>query len=168
LLKALDQVDWRVAGRPVRLKLLTPKLLMASRGRARVDYLGFRPPHEVQAVLAGCHATYMPQPFVEHLRELSRYSFPTKLTNYLALGRPVFVHAPRDGALSAFFAGNPIGAHADSLEPQPILAALEGLLGDAAAYDQACRQVRTSARRHFDVPVFHAAIDRLLAEPAPA
>lgn len=161
-IKALDSVDWRIAGRPVRLKLLTPRIVLASRHAAQIDFLGFRPPDEAQAILEQCHLSYMPQPFVAHLRELCRYAFPTKLTNYLAIGRPVFIHAPSEGALSTFYDGNKIGARATSLQSASIVEALEGLLGDEQAYRDACEQVRKTARAHFDVSVFHRAIDRVL------
>lgn len=166
LLNALDQTAWRIAGRPVRLKVLAGHMTLAAQGPARIDFLGFRSPEEVQRVLALCHLNYMPQPFVSHLRTLCRYAFPTKLTNYLALGRPVFVHAPAGGALSAFFDSNPIGARSTSLEPQPIIDALEALLGDEQAYHEACMQVQVTARAYFDQPIFHGAIERVIGTDA--
>ncbi len=161
LLKALDQADWQIAGRPVRLKVLGARIALSSRTAAQVEFLGFRSPEQVQSILSQCHLNYMPQPFVPHLAELCRYAFPTKLTNYLATGRPVFVHAPREGALSRFFEANPIGARATTLDPGQILDALEALLGNEQAYRDACRQVRATAGSHFDVAVFHRAIDDL-------
>jgi glycosyltransferase involved in cell wall biosynthesis len=161
LLAALDQSDWRLAGRPVRIKVLGARIALASRTAARVEFLGFRSPEQVQAILAQCHVNYMPQPFVPHLAELCRYAFPTKLTSYLATGRPVFVHAPQEGALSRFFEANPVGARATSLDPDRILEALEGLLGNEEAYREACRQASETARHHFDAGVFHRAIDEL-------
>lgn len=161
-LRALDHAEWRIAGKPVRLRLLTGRVELATRKPARIEFLGYRPSDEAQALLRECHATYMPQPFVPYLRDLCRYSFPTKLTNYLALGRPVFVHAPPEGALSTFYGQNPIGAHADSLESEAIVAALEGLLGNAENYRDACRQVSRVAQVHFADGAFHAAVDRFV------
>jgi glycosyltransferase involved in cell wall biosynthesis len=162
LLRALDSVGWRIAGRSVRLRLLTAKITLASRHAAQIEFLGFRPAAEAQEILRSCHINYMPQPFVAHLRELCRYAFPTKLGNYLALGRPVLVHGPEEGALSQFYERHPMGARATSLEPGPIVDALEGLLGDEETYRQACEGARRTAQEHFDVSVFRAAIDRLL------
>lgn len=164
LLKALDQADWQVAGRPVRLRVMTSSITLANRKLARIDYLGFRSTEDVQALLSGCHVTYMPQPFVAHLRDLCRYSFPTKLSNYLVLGRPVFLHAPPEGALSAFFRSHPFGASATGLEPEGILQALDALLGNAETYAAACASASRIARQHFSTPVFHAAVDALLAD----
>ena len=165
-LAALDHAGWRIAGRPVRIKLLAERISLASRQPARIDYLGYRSPEEAQDVLAKCHLNYLPQPFVDELRELVRYAFPTKLTNYLATGRPVFVHSPQEGALSTFFESNPIGARATSLEPGPIIAALEALLGNAKAYEDASRQVRATAHAHFEPAIFRDAVDRVLGADA--
>ncbi|MGQ0800758.1 MAG: hypothetical protein ACT4NL_11680 [Pseudomarimonas sp.] len=162
LLRALDLVGWVVAGRPVRLRLLTASIELASRKPARIEFLGFRTPAEVQTILADCHLCYMPQPFRPHLRDLCRYSFPTKLSNYLDVGRPVLVHSPPEGALSEFYARHPIGVHANSQEPAEIIAALEALLADTNAYQRACEQVAEVAQAHFSQAVFHAAIDHLL------
>jgi hypothetical protein len=165
-LGALDHAGWTVAGKPVRLKLVTPRITLASRRPARVDFLGCLPsPEAAQSELAKCHLNYLPQPFAGHLWELAKYSFPTKLTSYLATGRPVIVHSPVGASLSLFYETNPIGAHACSLRPGPIIEALEALLGDRSVYEAASRQVRVTAQAHFAESVFHAAIDSALPEP---
>jgi glycosyltransferase involved in cell wall biosynthesis len=159
---ALDHVGWRVAGRPVRLRLLTGRILLSSRRSARVDYLGFRPVSEVQRLLGECHLTYMPQPFESEFADLCRYSFPTKLANYLSLGRPVLVHCPDDSALAEFFRQHPVGVHVPSLEPDPIVEALEALLGDEPRYARAGANASSLARSEFSAKAFRAAVDRVL------
>jgi glycosyltransferase involved in cell wall biosynthesis len=163
LIRALDQAEWKVAGRPIRLRLLTGRIELASRGGARIDYLGFRPPAEVQAILESCHLTYMPQPFVPELAELCRYSFPTKLANYLALGRPVLVHCPNGSALAEYVERNPIGVHVASLDPGAILGALESVLGDTERYSELSSRASNTARSHFSDSTFHTAVDRVLS-----
>jgi hypothetical protein len=162
LTAALDQVDWRVAGRPVRLRLLTGRIQLSSRRAARMDYLGFRPPDEVQSILQACHLTYLPQPFVAEFAELCRYSFPTKLANYLALGRPVLVHCPDDSALAEFVRENPVGVHVASLDAERIIEALHSLLCDPARYAAASRRATETARVHFSDSNFRASVDRVL------
>lgn len=166
LLNALDQADWRVAGRPVRIRMLTGNLTINCRRGARIDYFGFRSPDEAQDILSGCHLTYLPQPFSPAQRDLCQFAFPTKLANYLTLGRPVFVHAPSEGALSEFIECNLIGVQADSLEPAPILAALEQVFSDTELHREISANVIEVARRYFDQSVFHAAVDRLLGTTA--
>ena len=162
LLAALDKVDWIVAGRRVRIQLLTGKITMQGRRGACIDYLGFRPPEQVHAILSGCHLTYLPQPFSANLRDLCRYAFPTKLANYLVLGRPVFVHAPREGALWEFMGNNAIGVQADSLEPEKILFALERIFLEPGLYEATCENAMKVAKRYFSRTAFNASVDALL------
>lgn len=162
LLNALDQVEWKVAGRQVRIRLLTGKITMQGGRGACIDYLGFRPPDQVQEILAGCHLTYLPQPFSENLRDLCRYAFPTKLANYLVLGRPVFVHAPGGGALSEFVHINPVGVQVNSLEPEKILPALERIFLDPEFYEATRANALDVARLHFSRPVFNSSVDAFL------
>jgi hypothetical protein len=161
-IRALDSVRWEVAGRRVRLRMLTSNMTVATKSAAAIEYLGFRGSEEVRELLANCHVNYLPLPFESRRREFSCYSFPTKLTTYLAAGRPVFAHCPSDSALSRFLAEHPCGTTCDSLEPATIIAALEGVLGSAPAHDRACAQAVAVAREHFDVAVFHRSIDRVL------
>jgi hypothetical protein len=162
LLNALDQANWRIAGRRVRLRVLAPHISMQSRSSARIEYLGYRSVEEMLDVLRQCHLTYLPQPFASHFKDSNRYSFPTKLTTYASIGLPVFVHCPADSALSRFFDAYPIGARSTSLEAAPIISALESLLGDQQVYQDACRQVMKVACSHFDASVFCDGIDWLL------
>ncbi len=162
LLDALDRSNWSLAGRPVRIKLFAPWVTLASRASSRIEYLGYPSPEESQRALSECHVTYLPQPFAPYFGELSRYSFPTKLTSYLSVGRPVFAHCPADSALARFVNLNPVGALSTSLEPAPIIAALESLLSDEQAYERARLAAMKVAREQFDAEVFNSAVDELL------
>jgi hypothetical protein len=162
-LAALDLCDWTIAGRPVRLRLLTNRIELRSRKRAQIDFLGFRSVEEVQTMLANCDLAYLPQPFVSHLRELARYSFPTKLSNYLALGLPVLVHSPSYGALSEFFSEHPVGVHASNTNPEAIVNALENMLGQPALLAEARATARSVAASEFSDVSFRAAVERLVA-----
>jgi hypothetical protein len=96
---------------------------------------------------------------------VSRYSFPAKLTSYLAVGRPVLVHAPADSALAEFCRANPVGAVVDSLEVQPIVDALRDMVaGHGLA--SAERAALATREANFSAPVFATAVRSLLAVPA--
>jgi hypothetical protein len=170
LVSALDLVGWQIAGRRVRILVMSSKLSVETRRPAAIDFLGFRAADEVQKILADCHLTYMPQPFNPELRELCRHSFPTKLGNYLATGRPVFVHAPADGALQQYFQRHPFGASCDSLDPAAIVTSLERLLADPVAYREAGKRALALAAAEFSRDSFARAVDAFLprfgCEPA--
>lgn len=163
LLKALDATGWRIAGRPVRIRLMTAKATLEGRAGAHIEFLGFRDDAEIDGLLAACDVNYLPQPFLPQLADLCRYAFPTKLAAYLGAGRPVFVHCPAGSALGDYFDSQPFGAICRSLEPGSIVASLEALLGAAESLAAAGTRARELAIREFSENAFHAAIDAVLA-----
>lgn len=163
LVEALDKADWQIAGRPVRLRVMTAKIELQCRGKGWIEFLGYRDDQEVDQLLADCDVNYLPQPFKPHLAGLCRYAFPTKLAAYLAADRPVFVHCPDDSALGDYFDRYPFGAICRSLDSTRIVGALQGLLGDTSNYIRASALARAVGTSDFSEAAFHAAIDALFA-----
>jgi hypothetical protein len=159
---ALDLRNWTVAGRPVRLRLLTSQIELRSQTRARVEFLGICDEDEMRSALSSCDLAYLPQPFSPQLREVSRFSFPTKLSNYLALGLPVFVHSPPGAAISEFFLENPCGGHADSLDPEAIAGSLDAIFANADGLADAREMARRLAAREFSDASFRDAVASLM------
>ena len=76
-----------VGGHPGERDLARLQALAHARGIAdRVEFTGWRPPQEVAASLARCHALALP-----NVRSTisERYTSPLKLFDYLAAGRPI-------------------------------------------------------------------------------
>ena len=102
LLKALDQVDWSIQGRPVTLVLMGGRFDIWSRRPRRIEVLGWRSVEETVRILSGCTITYLPQAFEASWRPFSEWSFPSKLTTYLAAGAPILLHAPEYASLPGY------------------------------------------------------------------
>jgi hypothetical protein len=94
---------------------------------ANIEFCGFHSPAETVRILSGCDAAYLPQPFEPALHELARYSFPTKLSTYLAAGRPILIHAPEHASLAEFYGQFAVGARCSVLDPNVLAAAIETL-----------------------------------------
>jgi glycosyltransferase involved in cell wall biosynthesis len=161
LTRALDDCGWEVAGRRVVLRMLCSQAHLASRSRAHVEYLGYRAPEEVARLLSSCDACFLPVPFEPWLRRLALYSFPTKLSDYVALGRPVLAIAPRDGAVAAFFEEQPVGACAHSLDPASVRAALEALT-DERGYARYAERAAAVAAGELSGETFRARFAQLV------
>ncbi len=127
LVAALDSVDWHFEGLPVRLRITSPSLRVSSSAHARLEYLGWGDEQRSFELLQEADIAYLPHPFEAHLRPVARYSFPTKLSSYLAACLPVLAHAPADSSVASFFHDHPVGACCDSLEPPAVLAALKAV-----------------------------------------
>ena len=162
LLAALDSCNWRIAGRSIELRLVGPRFDMRSNQPALFRSYGWRSLSDTIAILAGCDATYLPQPFAAERRNLAELSFPTKLTTYLASGRPILLHAPAYASLPHYHQQQPLGVPCNSTEPHLILAALERLISEPGLYAQAARDARRAYERDFTLDRFRSSFAELL------
>jgi len=137
LLSALARLGWRLAGRPVRVRVLGTALRVDSIGPVVIEYLGFQTAAGRDEALCRADLLYLPMPFEEDLADLSRYSFPAKLSSYMWARRPIFVHAPSYAAAACFVESQPIGALCVSLDPERVAADLEAFANDRMRQGQA-------------------------------
>ena len=70
-----------------------PKEIL-EQARANGTYLGFKPPEEAAAVLAGADALLVVMSFEEEYKLFMRTSFTTKFLDYVAFGKPVILWGP--------------------------------------------------------------------------
>ncbi|MEJ0090078.1 MAG: glycosyltransferase [Limisphaerales bacterium] len=64
------------------------------RAKAKGIYLGFKPPEEAAAVLAGADALLVVMSFEKEYELFMRTSFTTKFLDYVAFGKPVILWGP--------------------------------------------------------------------------
>jgi glycosyltransferase involved in cell wall biosynthesis len=137
LFRVFESTGWNIAGRNVRLRILSNSFNVQVSSHANIEFLGWRSVSETIVLLSGCDLLYLPYWFEPRLRYSARLCFPTKLTAYLAAGRPVLVHAPFDSAPAQFIGRYPAGEVCGSLEPNDLLAAFTRLLDNEARYGSA-------------------------------
>ena len=76
------------------------------------------------ALLAQCDILYCPYWFSAEFQEEARLSFPSKLTTYLAAGRPVLFHGPAYSSPAVFLERERAGICCTSSEPSAVVGAL--------------------------------------------
>jgi len=152
-LKALDLLNWEIGGRSIELILLGNRFDLLSSKKANIRYMGFRKSPELEAILSECDVCYLSHPFESFLYRLSAFSFPTKLSTYLSLGKPVFAHGPKYSTLNQFIFENGCGVFCDSQEPQVIAESLQQLVVPER-YLQAVKCAQTTHRKYFSEEVF--------------
>ena len=140
LVSSLDGVGWRIDGRRVALRLfglsewgrelalraVPPTSLLPK----HVEFSDWRPQSETLALLAECDILYCPYWFGAEFEEEARLSFPSKLTTYLAAGRPVLFHGPAYSSPAVFLQRERAGVCCTSREPAAILDALTTIATD--------------------------------------
>ncbi|HMP72056.1 MAG TPA: hypothetical protein PKE55_02225 [Kiritimatiellia bacterium] len=155
LLATLDHLDWRLHQTPVTLLALGGRIEFTSRSpHARARYLGWQSPRQTLDHLRACDLLYLPQAFESSHATLTRLSFPTKLSACLATGRPVFIHTPPHGSLTAFCHSMGYTLLSHHLHPSELAAFLEAQTTPRNLADHARRAAdlgnRVFTRRNFE------------------
>jgi hypothetical protein len=136
LISALDAVAWKIAGRKVRIRLLGRWVSFNINGPLRIEYLGWQTQGNTIRLLSESDILYCPYGFSKSFESVARMSFPSKLTTYLAAGRPVLFHGPEYASPWEFLSSNDAGLGCHSNEQSDIIEALETLAGDAGLYSR--------------------------------
>ncbi len=162
LLSALGRVDWRIGGRAVVVRALTTKMEGIVSGGANIEWLGWRPTAEAIRLLSESDVNYLPYWFDEAHRAAVRLCFPSKLSPYLASGRPVFFHGPAESSPPRFFERYPVAVCAHSLNEGEIIAALERIATDSAFCRRAGAAIEAALDEELSMNVFRKRFAALL------
>ena len=77
-------------------------------------------------------------------------SFPSKLTAYLASGRPVVAAVPCGGSVDKFLRRTKVGLSVEAENPAALLGALKTLLADEHLQDSLARAGETFVEQEWD------------------
>jgi len=139
LLQALDQVNWCIEGRMIKIRILSNLLSVTSRSSAYIEFLGWRPVPETIRLMAETDMTYLPYWFDSKRRLSVELCFPNKMSTYLAAGTPLFYHGPKESSVSEFLRRYPAGVCCHSLNPEIIISDLSRLIANSQFYVQAIK-----------------------------
>ncbi len=103
---------------------------------------------------------FLPLAFESPIPEVIRTSAPGKLGEYLASGRPVLAHVPRDSFVSWYFREHHCGALVDENDPGTLARTIERLVNDPSLRRYYENNARQRARLDFTPGIARA---RLLA-----
>lgn len=144
LLLALRSSGWQVAGRPVRAVVLGPQQPPGTPD-PHVSFLGWKSQKDAAFILSQCDILYCPYPFDPGMKEVSQYSFPSKLVLYLSAGRPIVFHGPDYSSPAKYIRNHRCGLVATTLAATAIYNELERLVSDPESY----REMAANARAAF-------------------
>jgi glycosyltransferase involved in cell wall biosynthesis len=132
LLRALGVAGWKIAGRNVRIQILGRHASLSAAGETRIEFLGWAPQRGAIEKLAGADILYCPYWFSPEFEEEARLCFPSKVTTYLAAGRPILFHGPAYASPSRFLEEHDAAGFCRSLEANEILDEITRLATDSA------------------------------------
>jgi len=154
LLAALGSVRWRIGNRDVIVRVLAGTFDVRVTGPARIEFLGWHSTHDAVRIMSACDVCYVPYWFDPSCRPGVELCFPNKISMYLAAGRPIFFHGPRESTPTHFLERHPVGVTAHSLEPAAIVAALTTAATDAAFHETAAREIPVALQGELSLGVF--------------
>lgn len=154
LLRALGAVAWRVGGRDVVIRVLAGSFDLRVTGPTRIEFLGWHSTPDAVRIMAGCDVGYVPYWFDPACRPGVELCFPNKMSMYLAAGRPIFYHGPRESTPVHFLERHPVGVTAHSLDPDEIIGALTTAAGDTQFHDVAAGEIPRALREELSLNVF--------------
>jgi hypothetical protein len=165
LLAALDSVQWTVGGKPVRIRMYGAHFdRMYAPVPRRIEMCGWHDLESTVREVSKADAAYLPYWLDDQHRVVTRLSFPTKLSTYVAAGCPVLYHGPEDSSPTAFVREFGIGASCHSLAVTDILSALERVLQPAARDAVRCG-ARRALEEELGLHIFRRRFARLLDVP---
>ena len=134
--------------------------LYTAQPAARLEREGIRgpvvvhPPQPLSAMPAlqqQADVLFLPLSLHSNHPEIVRTAAPGKMAEYLAAGRPILVHAPRDSFLASYFREHQCGVVVDRGEPAELAAALEMVFGDPALRARLRARAWARAEADFDL-----------------
>lgn len=135
LLSALDSIEWKFNEKEIKIIYLGYHLSIGGHKKAHVEYLGYRSQEETISILSNTDILYCPYFFDPYYEVIAKTSFPSKLTTYLAAGKPVFFHGPDYASPAIFLKKENAGIICSSLQTEEILKKIENLISDKNLYE---------------------------------
>lgn len=148
LLLALNSIDWKIGNRKVQIKVLGRSLTISTGARVNVEFLGWRAQEETIELLSNMDVLYCAYWFDHAFKEEASLSFPSKLTTYLAAGRPVFFHGPTYASPAKFLTENDAGVQCNSLDAARVIEVLQKLVSDQRVYEKAAANGTIAFHKH--------------------
>jgi glycosyltransferase involved in cell wall biosynthesis len=111
------------------------------------------PQEQVFEVLRQADILFLPLAFDSHVPHIVKTASPGKMGEYLALARPILVHAPHGSFITEFFQHNDCGIVVDKNDAGLLAGALSGLLADHDLQDRISQKARRIACEEFALEV---------------
>lgn len=133
----------------------------------RIRAHGWSTQEQIRAALRDSDLLFLPTGFDPEMRHLYIRSFPSKLTDYLASGRPTLVCAPPEASVSRYIRQHACAELVDDPSPQRLADALRTLMNSPEWREALASRGLETFRAHHDIRVqrqeFLADLNRLIA-----
>lgn len=132
---ALDECDFKLQEIPIKVYFLGKFPKFGAVRNGRVEYMGQKPYHEAQKIMAQMDVAYLPYWFSRRRAVVVKSSFPGKLSAYAAAGLKVLFHGPEYSSVVGFLEKYRFGISCTSLDKKDVISALRKLAFDPEFID---------------------------------
>ncbi|MEO1615690.1 MAG: glycosyltransferase [Planctomycetota bacterium] len=163
LQEALDETDWFLNGRHVRLDLYGLRFVLQARCKRNVRYCGYQSVDQTVASLSeSADLLFMPQPFDSASQSFTELSFPTKLSTYLAVGRPILLLSPANSSLGEFFQQHPFGVWCKEMDRIRLAESLREISSNQSLANASSETIRSLIDEQFNHQFFRRQLTQFL------
>ncbi len=153
---------------PVKIRVFGNEAFPYPHPGVEVTCEGWLPRREMLRRLAGVDFCYLPYWFAPAKRRHAELSFPTKLTTYLAAGRPVLYHGPAWAGAQEVMQRWQVGLSVNSLDPAAVSRVMVRLSLDEPLKEKFSLASREAFMEEFNSRVMLARFRQLIGlEAAP-
>jgi glycosyltransferase involved in cell wall biosynthesis len=138
---------------PIKIVVFGGKHFPYPHPGVEVDQQGWLPRREMLRRLATVDFCYLPYWFDDNKRRHAELSFPTKLTTYVAAGRPVLYHGPEYAGVNKIIQHYGLGVCVYSLKPDIVALTVKLLLTDRDLRREISHASLTAFVREFNTEV---------------
>lgn len=151
LINALSLIE----GSNLRLHIYTAQseseLIQAGITGSNVIYHPHIPQTEVPGTLRQAQILFLPLAFNSTIPEVIKTSAPGKIGEYLSVGRPILVHAPRDSFVSWYFSSNNCGIVVDDNNVTSLVEGIDKIISNVNLRREFGERAIAQAKKDFDV-----------------
>jgi glycosyltransferase involved in cell wall biosynthesis len=161
LISSFESCDWNVDGLHIKMKLLGgfPSPVIND----HIEYMGQQSQADAIKILSQLDSCFCPYPFSAEMRDVSNTSFPSKLTTYLAAGRPTLFHGPATSSPAKFIEKHRVGIVVGAESELDLISAVRTLICDQKMYRQLCKNSHSIFKEFFTVDKMRQAFNETLA-----
>ena len=162
LLVALSKVNWVLCGRKITIRVLATNNPAKDNNNIPIEFLGWKSAKDSIELMSQVDLLYLPYWFDEKYASVVRLCFPNKLVTYLASGRPIFFHGPKDSSPVRFLNKYKAGICCHSMKEDDIINSLIQIIIDKELYSKSTQAGRRALIEEFDLDIFQQRFVKLI------
>ena len=135
LVNLLNTLQWNIIGKKIILRMIGAHANLYSSHPCNIEYLGWYNQGELINKLAESDILYCPYWFSHEFSQEANLSFPSKVPRYMAAGRPILFHGPKNCSPAMYLSAQHAAVICDDPDIEILRTKLMSLIEDKDLLD---------------------------------